>query len=260
MSKFLSGTEKGKCSAAKRAAVLVKSGMKVGLGTGSTATWLVRHLASMVREEGLNIEAVATSLQTAKLATDLGIKIKSLAELGWLDLTIDGADEIDTSFNLIKGGGGALLREKIVASASEKMVVIADSSKLVRQLGKFMLPVEVIPFGLKSSRKLIEQALKDLGYQDSSMIVRETNGGFFLTDERNYILDLNLGKILNASKLSTTLNSIPGVVENGLFINFFPLVIIGHDDGNSEIQDLGNDKNINSPKINFANSRSHVKD
>jgi len=147
MTSDLSPIDKAKFVAAKRATDYVESGMKVGLGTGSTAAWLVRCLGEMVRDEGLQIQGVPTSTRTAQLARDVGIEIITLDEAKWLDLTIDGADEYDGNLNLIKGGGGALLQEKIVATASDQMVVIADISKKVETLGAFPLPVEVIPFG-----------------------------------------------------------------------------------------------------------------
>ncbi len=240
MSQALSGAERGKSSAAKTAAATVESGMKVGLGTGSTAAWLVKHLAVMVREKGLRIEAAATSVQTANLAAKLGIKVKPLDEIGCLDLTIDGADEFDNQLNLIKGGGGALLREKIVARASDQMIVIADASKDVEKLGKFPVPVEVIPYGLASSRSLIEQTLRDIGYPNAGIFVREKNGQRFVTDERNHILDLHLDRISDPLELSQMLNGIPGVVENGLFIDMCCSVMIGFADGTSETRSLEN--------------------
>jgi len=159
MSSQLSQIDKAKFVAAKQAASYVESGMKVGLGTGSTAAWLVKCLGELIRDEGLRIKGVPTSTRTAELARDVGIDIISLDEAKWLDLTIDGADEYDSDLNLIKGGGGALLQEKIVATASDQMVVIADVSKQVETLGAFPLPVEVIPFGWQTSKLLIEESL-----------------------------------------------------------------------------------------------------
>ena len=238
MLQSLPGAEQAKFSAAKAATTFVKDGMKVGLGTGSTAAWLVRHLAEMVRKDGLRIQAAATSEQTATLATELGIEIQSLDEIGRLDVTIDGADQFDGQFNLLKGGGGALLREKIIARASDRMIVIADNTKDVANLGKFPLPVEVIPFGMDSSRTIIEQALMDLGYQTEQPVLRERDGSVFVTDEGNNIFDLHLELILDPKALSQTLNDIPGVVENGLFLNICDTVIIGFEDGSSETRRL----------------------
>lgn len=242
MSDVLSPAEKEKSSAAKTAANTIESGMKVGLGTGSTTAWLIKHLALIMRQKGLRIEAAATSVQTANLALRLGIKVKALDEIGCLDLTIDGADEFDNQLNLIKGGGGALLREKIIARASERMIVIADPSKDVNNLGKFPLPVEVIPFGFASSQSLIKKTLGDIGYHDAKLVVREKNGKRFVTDEGNQILDLYLDKISDPLELSQRLNEIPGVVENGLFLNICGTVIIGFEDGTSEIRSLENGK------------------
>ena len=159
MSGELSPIDKAKFVAAKRAADLIEDGMRVGLGTGSTAAWLVRSLGEMVREEGLKIKGVPTSTRTADLARDMGIEVMSLDEARWLDLTIDGADEFDGDLNLIKGGGGALLQEKIVATASDRMVAIADIGKEVKTLGAFPLPVEIIPFGWQTTQALIEETL-----------------------------------------------------------------------------------------------------
>ena len=238
MSQPLSGAERRKFIAAKAATALVTDGMKVGLGTGSTAAWLVRHLAEMVYNDGLYIQAAATSVQTATLAMELGIKIQSLDKLGWLDVTIDGADEFDSQFNLLKGGGGALLREKIVACASDRMAVVADVSKNVANLGKFPLPVEVIPFGIECSSTLIERALLELGYPTAKPVLRERDGSVFVTDEGNHIFDLYLDMITDPKVLSQTLNYIPGVVENGLFLNTCDTVIIGFGDGSSETRCL----------------------
>ena len=155
MSDTLSPIDTAKFAAAKRASAFVESGMKVGLGTGSTATWLVKCLGERVRDEGLDIAGVATSMQTAKLADDAGIKMTSLNQARWLDLTIDGADEYDAELNLIKGGGGALLQEKIVATASDRMIVITDNTKKVDTLGAFPLPVEVLGFGMAHRSSLL---------------------------------------------------------------------------------------------------------
>ena len=159
MSGELSPIDKAKFVSAKRAAQYVEDGMRVGLGTGSTAAWLVRCLGELVRDDGLKIKGVPTSSRTAQLARDVGIEVITLDEAKWLDLTIDGADEFDGDLNLIKGGGGALLLEKIIATASDQMVVIADVGKEVETLGAFPLPVEVIPFGWQTTQALIEETL-----------------------------------------------------------------------------------------------------
>ena len=159
MSGELSPIDKAKYVAAKRAVDFVEDGMRVGLGTGSTAAWMVRCLGEMVREDGLKIRGVPTSTRTAELARDVGIEVISLDEAKWLDVTIDGADEFDGDLNLIKGGGGALLQEKIVATASDQMIVITDASKEVEHLGAFPLPIEVIPFGWQTTKSLVEEML-----------------------------------------------------------------------------------------------------
>ena len=242
----LSAADKAKFSAAKRAAGLVQSGMKVGLGTGSTAAWLVQHLGQKARDEGLRIQAVPTSTRTADLAQKVGIEIITLDEAGWLDLTIDGADEFDAEFALIKGGGGALLQEKIVAMASDRMIVIADADKEVAQLGAFPLPVEVIPFGMNSTRISIERMLEALGYLKAKISTRMEGDRLFVTDEGNHILDLHMSVINDAKALALALNQLPGVVENGLFINICSSVIIGHSDGRVETRDLVNGVTENS--------------
>ncbi len=210
----LSPIDKAKFAAAKQAAALVESGMRVGLGTGSTAAWLVRCLGELVREEGLRFRGVPTSSRTADLARDVGIEVVSLDEARWLDLTIDGADEFDADLNLIKGGGGALLQEKIVATASDQMIVITDAGKEVGHLGAFPLPVEVIPFGWQTTRALIEEMLVSMDVMGRQTTLRMNGERPFFSDEGNHILDLHLGRIGNARQLAMVLNQLPGVVEN----------------------------------------------
>lgn len=234
----LSPADAAKSAAAKEAAALVNDGMKLGLGTGSTAAWLVTHLAARIRNEGLNITAVPTSQATAEQAQNEGIPLATLDEAGWLDLTIDGADEYDIDLNLIKGGGGALLREKIVATASNRMVVIADDSKSVPRLGAFPLPLEVIPFGMTSTQRLIEEMLAGLDLRNVTLAPRKKGDALFVTDEGNHIIDLHLGRIINARQLSMVINQIPGVVENGLFVDICDTVITGFADGTTETRDL----------------------
>jgi ribose 5-phosphate isomerase A len=234
----LSPIDKAKFAAAKRATSFVSSGMRVGLGTGSTAAWLVRCLGEMVRDEGLRITGVPTSSRTAQLAREVGIPIISLDEARWLDLTIDGADEYDGNLNLIKGGGGALLQEKIVATASDQMVVIADISKQVETLGSFPLPVEVIPFGWQTTKTLIEETLIGMDVLGRSTSLRMNGDVPFFTDEGNHILDLHLNRIGQPRQLSLVLNQIPGVVENGLFIDICDAVVIGYGDGRVEVRDI----------------------
>ena len=231
----LSLSDRSKYACALRASALVENGMKVGLGTGSTAYWLVYHLAERVRSEGLEFVGVPTSNKTREQAQAEGLKLISMDDAGRLDITIDGADEFDQSMNLIKGGGGAHLQEKIVAFGSDRMVVIADETKKVNKLGKFPLPVEVLKFGSASSQKQIEELLIAQNYRDFTVQIRMEKNKPFITDEGNYIFDLNLGEIQNPRKLCVDLNIIPGVVENGLFIDVCKAVVIGYSDGTATI-------------------------
>ena len=231
----LSLSDRSKYACALRASALVENGMKVGLGTGSTAYWLVYHLAERVRSEGLEFVGVPTSKKTREQAQAEGLKLISMDDAGRLDITIDGADEFDQSMNLIKGGGGAHLQEKIVAFGSDRMVVIADETKKVNKLGKFPLPVEVLKFGSASSQKQIEELLIAQNYKDFTVQMRMEKNKPFITDEGNYIFDLNLGEIQNPRKLCVDLNIIPGVVENGLFIDVCKAVVIGYSDGTAKI-------------------------
>ena len=231
----LSLSDRSKYACALRASALVENGMKVGLGTGSTAYWLVYHLAERVRSEGLEFVGVPTSNKTREQAQAEGLKLISMDDAGRLDITIDGADEFDQSMNLIKGGGGAHLQEKIVAFGSDRMVVIADETKKVNKLGKFPLPVEVLKFGSASSQKQIEELLIAQNYKDFTVQMRMEKNKPFITDEGNYIFDLNLGEIQNPRKLCVDLNIIPGIVENGLFIDVCKAVVIGYSDGTATI-------------------------
>lgn len=238
MAAELSTIDKAKFVAAKRAVSFVESGMKVGLGTGSTAAWMVRCLGERVREEGLKIVGVPTSTRTAELARQVGIHVTSLDEAKWLDVTIDGADEFDQNLALIKGGGAALLQEKIVATASDLMIVIADAAKEVQQLGAFPLPIEVIPFGWQTSKALVEEMLVSMDVLARDVTLRMNGERPLITDESNYILDLHLKRIGNPRQLALVLNQIPGVVENGLFIDICDIVVIGHGDGRVTVRDI----------------------
>ncbi len=238
MTQELSPAEKAKFICAKRAMDFIKPGMRLGLGTGSTAAWLVRLIGEEVRNNGLDIMAVATSAQTATLAAECGITVRTMDEVKWLDLTIDGADEFDPGLNLIKGGGAALLQEKIVATASDQVVIIADASKDVKALGQFPLPVEVVKFGWETTKGLIEEALSNLEVTSQKVTVRMNGETKLVTDEGHYILDLHLGRIGNPRELSLILNQIPGVVETGLFLDIADAVVIGHLDGRVEVRDI----------------------
>ena len=253
MSGELSPIDKAKFVAAKRAADFIEDGMRVGLGTGSTAAWLVRCIGEMVRDDGLRIKGVPTSTRTAQLAREVGIEVISLDEARWLDLTIDGADEFDNDLNLIKGGGGALLQEKIVATASDRMIVIADIGKEVESLGAFPLPVEMIPFGWRTTQALIEETLVSMDVLGRQATLRMNGDVPFVTDEGNHILDLHLKRIGNPREVAMVLNQMPGVVENGLFIDICDTVVIGYGDGRVELRDI-NEGTVTHDRIDFVES------
>jgi ribose 5-phosphate isomerase A len=213
-----------KIKAAAAALDYVEDGMRLGIGTGSTAEEFVRLLAEKVAS-GFRIQGVPTSERTARLCLELGVPLKSLEELPELDLTIDGADEVDARLRLIKGGGGALLREKIVACASARMIVIADETKVVETLGAFKLPIEVNSFGLGATRIAVEKLAARHGLS-GEIVVRASGDGPFMTDGGHLILDASFGRIPDADALARELNAIPGVVEHGLFIGIASLAII----------------------------------
>jgi len=219
-----------KTQAAIRALEFVADGMKLGLGTGSTAEAFLEVLAPRVRG-GLNIIGVPTSERTAEKCRALGIPLGTLDQLAPLDLVIDGADEADRKFNLIKGAGGAHLREKIVAASSKRMVVIADRSKLVRRLGKFLLPVEVIEYGHATTRDRILRAVAAIGYENVPIKLREKDGAPYKTDSNNLIYDCSFGAIRNAAKLAAALSPVTGVVEHGLFIGIATDLVIASPKG-----------------------------
>ena len=215
--------------AAAKALEYVEDGMKLGLGTGSTAEAFLEVLAQRVRG-GLTITGVATSNRTAEKARALGITIAELDQVGDLDLVVDGADETDGDLNLIKGGGGAHLIEKIVATAAKKMVVIADETKLVKKLGKFPLPVEVVQFGHATTARRVAKAAKALK-RDITPVLRQKDGATFITDSGNYIYDCAFGSIANPAKLAIALSVIPGVVEHGLFVGIATTLILARSTG-----------------------------
>ena len=224
--------DKAKVAAAKEALTFIRSNMVIGLGTGSTAKIFVDLLAKKFFSEKLDIEVLSTSSKTEIQAKNLGLPLTQIDKVPKIDIVIDGADETDMNLNLIKGGGGALLQEKIVASNSNKMIVIVDSGKVVENLGKFPLPIEIVKFGCNSTKKQIEKKLYEIGYSNFSMNWRKEKNNFFITDEKHYILDLNLNKIKDPNFLHETINHIPGVVEIGLFIQIANLVIVGDEKGN----------------------------
>ncbi len=218
-----------KIEAARAALAHVEGGMRLGIGSGSTAEEFVRLLAERVAA-GLKIVGVPTSERTARLCAELGVPLATLEELPELDLTIDGADEIDPALYLIKGGGGALLREKIVAAASARMLVVADRSKLVEALGRFPLPVEVNRFGLAATRLAIAKAAHRLGL-NGPLTLRMTGAEPFVTDGGHLILDASFGRIRDTRALSNALHAIPGVVEHGLFIGMANAAIVAGTEG-----------------------------
>lgn len=210
--------------AAEKAVTYVKDGMLVGLGTGTTSLFAIEALGQMVKE-GLSIKAVASSIRSEDLSRKAGIQLISFSEVKELDLYIDGADEVDKERNLIKGGGGALLREKILAFNSKEFIVIVDDTKLVDQLGKFPLPVEIIPFAF-------ELTLKHLENSGCKASIRLDKGKHYTTDNGNLIADCAFNKISDADQLNLWINTIPGVVENGLFPQtLVGKIIVGYENG-----------------------------
>ena len=209
-----------------RAAEFVEDGMGVGLGTGSTAFWMVERLGERVRVEGLRVRCVPTSRRTEEQARGLGIPLVSLGEAGELDIAIDGADEIGPGLALIKGGGGALLREKLVAGAARRFVVIADASKRVDVLGRFPLPVEVVPFAWELTARRVAAVT---GVEPE---LRRVGGGeVYVTDNGNYILDCRCGAIPDPARTERELKALTGVVESGLFVGMADLAVVSTDEG-----------------------------
>lgn len=210
----------------ERAAEFVESGMIIGLGSGTTANWVIRAIGKRM-QAGLDIKAVSSSVKSERLAREVGIPLLSLGEVDGLDLAIDGADEIDPNLQLVKGGGGSLLREKMVAVAARQVIIIADSTKVVNGLGAFGLPVEVVQFGWEMTSKHIQR----LG---GTPVLRLKDGSPFITDNGNFVLDCRFGSIQEPRELNLSLNQIPGVVENGLFIDLANQAIVGYPDGRVE--------------------------
>jgi ribose 5-phosphate isomerase A len=218
-----------KRAAALRALEFVENGMKLGLGTGSTAEAFLDVLAPRIKG-GLNVTGVATSERTAEKARSLAIPLADIDSLAPLDLVVDGADEADRDLNLIKGGGGALLREKIVAASAKRMIVIADASKLVAKLGRFPLPVEVVSFGRGTTVSRLTASLARLGYNRIPITLRMKDGAPYRTDSGNAICDLALGAIGDATALANALSGTTGVVEHGLFVGLAHTLVIAQDD------------------------------
>jgi ribose 5-phosphate isomerase A len=220
--------DEAKLLVAKRAVEFVEDGMAVGLGTGSTATLFIHELGKRV-QQGLKIRCVASSDASHQLGLSLGMDVMTLDKLPELDVYIDGADEVGPELALIKGGGGALLREKIVASAAKRFIVVVDSTKVVERLGKFPLPVEVVKMALP----VVEPKLEGLGLHPK-LRQAKSGGGAYLTDEGNYILDCACGVIEDPEVLAAEIRGIVGVVEHGLFLGMASLVLVAGEDGVSE--------------------------
>jgi len=214
--------------AAEHAVESVKNGMIVGIGTGSTSAFAIEALGRKV-QQGLSIKAVASSIRSEEAAKNVNIKLIPFSEVDTIDIYIDGADEVDKDLNLIKGGGGALLREKILAFNSKEFLVIVDDSKLVEHLGKFLLPVEIIPFAM-------ELTLKQLQKLGCSTAIRQENNKLYITDNNNLIIDCNFKKIEQVDQLHQSINAIPGVVENGLFTkSIVSKIIVGYENGEVKV-------------------------
>jgi ribose 5-phosphate isomerase A len=211
--------DKQKAQAAAEAIKFVREGMILGLGTGSTAAHFVRQLGEKVAQ-GFKVSGVPTSIATEELAKEVGVPLLNIDDVTTLDMVIDGADESDHALNLIKGGGAALLREKVIAHASKQMIVIADESKLVENLGQFPLPIEIIQFATSITINKIIKCLKENGVKGHDVAIRQKNGENLITDNGNFILDCQCLEIPNPETLCIELNKIPGVVENGIFPNF----------------------------------------
>jgi len=229
---ILEPQKNAKKAAAKEAVNFIEEGMLVGLGTGSTAALFINYLVPRC-QEGLKIHAVATSQKSLELAKAGGIPLADLDLLHSIDVTVDGADEIDADKQIIKGGGGALLREKIIASMSRKLIIIIDESKIVPRLGQVPLPVEIVPFAYRATVDQIEK----MGY--SGKLRKKEDDSLFITDNNNYLIDLSTEswreRREDLEKLQQRLLSIPGVVETGLFLNFKPQVIVGYYNGSTKI-------------------------
>lgn len=217
-------------AAGRKAAELVRDGMTLGLGTGTTSVHVIRAIGERVQKEGLRVRGVPTSERSRILAEEMGIPLVDLSEAGQLDLAIDGADEVDPDLNLLKGGGGALLREKLVAAASKEFVVICDDAKLKPHLGAFPLPVAVVPFGWKTTFKRLQQYGENIVLRPA----QDGSGQPYVTDDGCYILDMHLERIADVPALERNIKQTTGVVEVGLFVGLASRVIMGFADGHTE--------------------------
>lgn len=214
--------------AGQKASEYIKDGMIIGLGTGSTAYYMIKKVGELV-QNGMNLKAIATSKSTEKLAKELNIPLVQIDEIDRIDLCIDGVDEIDKHFNAIKGGGGALFREKIVANLANEVIWIMDDSKLVDSIGEFPLPIEVLPYGYT-------QVIRKLKNYSLNPVIRMKDGNVFTTDNDNYIVDLHIGKPMDINDVYDKVNGITGVLETGLFINTCKRIIVGTDSGTKVIE------------------------
>lgn len=212
----------------------LKDGMRIGLGSGTTSHWFVRALGEKVAQ-GFDIAGVPTSTATRDLAREVGVPLLDLNDVRELDLTIDGADEIDHAGRMIKGGGACLLWEKMVARVSRRMVAVVDDGKVVDTLGKYPLPIEVIPFGWRSTARELQKLFDRFGHRDVPMILRGGEAKPVITDSGNYILDWQLDRITEPDSLAPLFNEIPGVVEHGLFVGIAHEMVIGHADGSADV-------------------------
>ena len=226
--------EAKRAAAAKAIETFLRDGMTIGLGSGTTSRWFVRILGERVTS-GLRVTGVPSSKSTGQLAQEVGVPLADLNDVSQLDLTIDGADEIDSKGRMIKGGGANLLWEKIVACASKRMVAIVDESKVVEQLGRFPLSIEVIPFGWRSTERHLQNLFKDEGFADVHIDVRGDLQKPLITDSGHYLLDCHLRAIPDPESLGAKLKQVPGVVEHGLFINIATDAVIGHASGHAEV-------------------------
>ncbi len=217
-------TVNAKQLASEEAVTYIKNGMVVGLGTGSTAAFAIQKIGKRVADEGLQIRAIATSKHSETMAKELHIPIVDFADFDEIDITIDGADEVDKNLDIIKGGGGALLREKIVSMQTKVNIIVVDETKLVTHLGAFHLPVEVVPFAMI----VVDRKLRKLGCKTT---LRKANNSVYITDNQNYIIDCFFGEILDPADLHEAINHITGVVDNGLFIQRANLVIAAYENG-----------------------------
>lgn len=233
-----SGQDRAKWAAGTGAIeTYLRDGMKLGLGSGTTSHWFVRALGEAVAK-GLHVVGVPTSTATRDLALEVGVPLTNLADVERLDLTIDGADEIDHDGQMIKGGGACLLWERIIANASDRMVAVVDDGKVVPTLGAFPLPIEVVPYAWQSTRRSIAQLFDHLGYPDVDLPLRTRDGQPVVTDSGNYLIDAHLEVISGPLLIDAQLNWIPGVVEHGLFTGIADEVVVGTADGTFEVRDV----------------------